>query len=125
MDPVPDPLLLRKSDSAGNRTRDLCICSQKLLTTRPQRRSIRYYHTNFICLGFVCPCNRAVSFCRLPILKQCNGFKWNLVLRNVLGYIFHQICGRSVEWLGITLMDDFCSDQELYCKTYAGIITFL
>ena len=29
MDPVPDPLLLRKSGSAGNRTRDLCICSQK------------------------------------------------------------------------------------------------
>ena len=30
MDPVPDPLLLRKSGSAGNRTRELCICSQKL-----------------------------------------------------------------------------------------------
>ena len=30
MDPVPDPLLLRKSGSAGNRSRDLCICSQKL-----------------------------------------------------------------------------------------------
>ena len=30
MDPVPDPLLLRKSGSAGNRTQDLCICSQKL-----------------------------------------------------------------------------------------------
>jgi len=25
VDPVPDPLLLRKSGSAGNRTRDLCI----------------------------------------------------------------------------------------------------
>ena len=30
VDPVPDPLLLRKSGSAGNRTRDLCIYSQKL-----------------------------------------------------------------------------------------------
>ena len=30
VDPVPDPLLLKKSGSAGNRTRDLCICSQKL-----------------------------------------------------------------------------------------------
>ena len=30
MDPVPDPLLLRKSGNAGDRTRDLCICSQKL-----------------------------------------------------------------------------------------------
>jgi hypothetical protein len=27
---VPDPLLLRKSGSAGNRTRDLYICSQEL-----------------------------------------------------------------------------------------------
>jgi hypothetical protein len=29
-DPVPDPLLLRKSGSAGNLTRDLWICSQEL-----------------------------------------------------------------------------------------------
>jgi hypothetical protein len=29
-DPVPDPILLRKSGRAGNRTRDLWICSQKL-----------------------------------------------------------------------------------------------
>jgi hypothetical protein len=30
VNPVPDPLLLRKSGSAGNRTQDLWICSQKL-----------------------------------------------------------------------------------------------
>jgi hypothetical protein len=30
VDSVPDPLLLRKSDSAGNQTRDLWICSQEL-----------------------------------------------------------------------------------------------
>jgi hypothetical protein len=30
VDPVRDPLLLRKSGSAGNRTRDLWICSQEL-----------------------------------------------------------------------------------------------
>jgi hypothetical protein len=30
VDPVPDPLLLRKSGSAGNRTRDLCVCSQEM-----------------------------------------------------------------------------------------------
>jgi hypothetical protein len=30
VDPSPDPLLLRKSGSAGNRTRDLWICSQEL-----------------------------------------------------------------------------------------------
>jgi hypothetical protein len=31
---VPDPLLLRKSGSAGNRTRDLWVCSQELLDHR-------------------------------------------------------------------------------------------
>jgi hypothetical protein len=30
VDPVPDPLPLRKSGSTGNRTRDLWICRQKL-----------------------------------------------------------------------------------------------
>jgi hypothetical protein len=30
VDPVPDPLLLRKSSSARNRTRDLWVCSQEL-----------------------------------------------------------------------------------------------
>jgi hypothetical protein len=30
VNPVPDPLLLRKSGSAGNSTRDLWICSQEL-----------------------------------------------------------------------------------------------
>jgi hypothetical protein len=30
VDPVPDPLILRKSGSAGNWTRDLWICSQEL-----------------------------------------------------------------------------------------------
>jgi hypothetical protein len=34
VDPVSDPLLLRKSGNAGNWTRDLWICSQE-----PQRRS--------------------------------------------------------------------------------------
>jgi hypothetical protein len=30
MDTVPDPLLLRKSSSAGNLTQDLCVCSQEV-----------------------------------------------------------------------------------------------
>jgi hypothetical protein len=29
-DPVPDPLLIRKSGSAGNKTRDLWVSSQEL-----------------------------------------------------------------------------------------------
>jgi len=45
VDPVPDPLLLRKSGSAGDRTRDLCICSQKLwplATNLGKRRLTRH-----------------------------------------------------------------------------------
>jgi hypothetical protein len=45
IDPVPDPLLLRKSGSAANRTQDLWICSQELL----QRRLIRLFSlTKFV-----------------------------------------------------------------------------
>jgi hypothetical protein len=44
VDPAPDPLLLRKSGSAGNRT----LTSESVartLTTRPQRRSTFFYIT--------------------------------------------------------------------------------
>jgi hypothetical protein len=40
VEPDSDPLLRRKSGSAGNGTRDLCVCGRELLTTRPQRRSM-------------------------------------------------------------------------------------
>jgi hypothetical protein len=36
VDPVPDPLLLRRSGSAGNRIRDLWICSQELWPLNPR-----------------------------------------------------------------------------------------
>jgi hypothetical protein len=39
VDLVPDPLLLRKSGSAENRSRDLYIFNQELSNIRPQRRS--------------------------------------------------------------------------------------
>jgi hypothetical protein len=63
VDPVPDPLLLRKSGSAANRTQDLWICSQKcLITMEPEGTSPLYnsppvdtdptqlysLHTNFV-----------------------------------------------------------------------------
>jgi hypothetical protein len=41
VNPVPDPLLLRKYGSARNQTRDLCICSQELWP--PQRQSLFFY----------------------------------------------------------------------------------
>jgi hypothetical protein len=45
--PVPDPLLLRKFGSAGNRTRDLWICSQELWPL-----DHRGCHTYYIEAGF-------------------------------------------------------------------------
>jgi hypothetical protein len=40
VDPVPDPLLLGKSGGPGNRTRDLRIYGQEVLSTRSERQSI-------------------------------------------------------------------------------------
>jgi hypothetical protein len=40
VDPVPDPLLLRKFGSAGNRTRDFWICSQELWPLDHKMQSI-------------------------------------------------------------------------------------
>ena len=48
MYPVPDPLLLRKSGSAGDRTRDLCICSQKLWPLDHRGGSVQYYMLKMI-----------------------------------------------------------------------------
>ena len=46
MDPVPDPLLLRKSGSAGNRTRDLCIYN-KIVGIMFLMESIQLHHLMF------------------------------------------------------------------------------
>jgi hypothetical protein len=40
MDPIPDPLLLRKSGNAWNRTRDLWICSQEVWPLHHRGRSL-------------------------------------------------------------------------------------
>jgi hypothetical protein len=51
VDPVPDPLLLRKSGSARNRTLHL---SQELLTTRPKKQSTFFDITyiNWVCTSW-------------------------------------------------------------------------
>jgi hypothetical protein len=52
--PVPDPLLLRKSGSAGNRTQDIWICSQGIVVTIETIISDQningkiIYHTNML-----------------------------------------------------------------------------
>jgi hypothetical protein len=42
VEPVPDPLLLRKSGSAGNRTRGLWIRRRRRKRRRRRRRSSDY-----------------------------------------------------------------------------------
>jgi hypothetical protein len=49
--PVPDPLLLRKPDSAGNRTWDLLICSQELWPLNQRGGHLKYSHTPNECKG--------------------------------------------------------------------------
>jgi hypothetical protein len=51
VDPVPDPLLLRKSGRAGSRTRDLWICSQKLwpLDHRGGHRDRHFFYCSCSC----------------------------------------------------------------------------
>jgi hypothetical protein len=46
VDPVPDPLLLRKSGSAGNRTRDLWVSSQELCVIHALIRSVALHGKN-------------------------------------------------------------------------------
>jgi hypothetical protein len=48
MDPVPDPLLLKKADSAGNRTRDLWVSSQELWPL-DHRGGLPVAHSNIFC----------------------------------------------------------------------------
>jgi hypothetical protein len=57
VDPVPDPLFLRKSGSAGNQTWDLWICSQELwpLDHRGGQTYMYYVYWNvFISVQAVC-----------------------------------------------------------------------
>ena len=100
VDPVPDPLLLRKSGSAGNRTRDLYICSQKLWPldhrgglikpTRHTNSSNLFLDWNSTCFGqFLCPssgvfhCTHSNVICHTVLLtytiarcKELNSWWW-------------------------------------------------
>jgi hypothetical protein len=70
VDPVPDPLLLRKTGSAGNRPRDLWICSQELWPldhTKKQSTDIGSVR-NFISI---------TEHALLLTEPQCFGIWWN------------------------------------------------
>jgi hypothetical protein len=69
VDHVPDPLLLRKYGSAGNRTRSLWICTGTL-TTRPQRRSEFSFNVTSFILQHTDPMNVETS-----VMALLNGQK--------------------------------------------------
>jgi hypothetical protein len=74
VDPVPDPLLLRKSGSAGNQTRDLRACSQEL--RRLDHRSgriITYVQQSLsreLCLKSKCFCFLTRWMLEIPITNE-------------------------------------------------------
>jgi hypothetical protein len=72
VDPVPDPLLLRNSDSAGNRTRHLCL-QPGSLTTRPQRRSEFPSHGVTLACANTTVIHPLVRDCTVPCWALTNG----------------------------------------------------
>jgi hypothetical protein len=54
VDPVPHPLLLRKSGSAGNRTQDFSICTQKLWPLDHRGGRIHIHMYLFIYIYVIC-----------------------------------------------------------------------
>ena len=116
VDPVPDPLL-RKSGSAGNRTRDLCICSQKLWPL--DHRGGRWMSN--VCLivalhwDWVSESNNFVfipkpylqeSILCLRIFKECWGENWlcacvrlgefrELLSNNIVYFLYHVLHVRT------------------------------
>ena len=94
MDPVPDPTLLRKSGSAGNRTPDLCICSQKLLLIINYIIILKSLATGFFLLGtsplelMVIPAARTSKIQTAVIPALCAMFQAQLTFEvNVLNFL--------------------------------------
>jgi hypothetical protein len=72
VDPVPDPLLLRKYGKVGNRTQDLWLCSQKLWPLDHRGAAIQYSLTTFDFL------NRAYNKSTLAIMSG----RWQSIMHN-------------------------------------------
>jgi hypothetical protein len=90
VDPVPDPLLLRKSGNAGNRTQDLGICSHKLWPLDHRRG-----HTRTL----------TVDLSVLYIL-HVNGLVWV--------FVFHYCWNNIRSACKIILIKPFVEDSDIY-----------
>jgi hypothetical protein len=114
MEPVLDSVL-RKSGSAGNRTRDLFVCSQELLTSIPYRsvapllqrklianpfcRMLRFRHWNrdILCVFLVIDCPHCVE------LNQNRRLLWILIVvpRGIFIYCFVLMKRYNMDRVGV------------------------
>jgi hypothetical protein len=74
VDPVPEPLLLRKSGSSGNRALDLWICSQELLPLDHRSGQVRSrtQAMEFVCLSLPCTQSRTAWWTMLSAQCYCS-----------------------------------------------------
>jgi hypothetical protein len=96
VDPVPDPLLLRKSGSAGNRTRDLRICSQEHTYTKHKLAYWVFFimFTQNVCLNWV-NFFRDKNKCMKSATTLLHGY-WHTTNISQWGYCMTFICLSSV-----------------------------
>jgi len=133
VDPVPDPLLLIKSGSAGDRIRDLCICSQKL-ATRPQRRS-HHYTYQYKILNFLI-CLDITKFLRswlrqTEVPAKCR-FWWHIITKAAFFFLLSLFLGsmfnvyprlyREINKWQVTLFSGY--GIKLFCTLPEPLPTF-
>jgi hypothetical protein len=69
VEPVPGRLLLRKSDSAGNRIRDLWVCSQEFWPLGHRGEQI-FMLRLWVHLTTTCPSHQSVSVCESLLVAR-------------------------------------------------------
>jgi hypothetical protein len=77
VDPVPDPLLLRKSSSARNRSQNLWVCSQEL-SARPQRQLAVILEEKHIDANIS---NISKESSSMQFLKACGSNHWAMIAK--------------------------------------------
>jgi hypothetical protein len=100
VDPIPDPLLLRKSGSAGNRTRDLWICSQELW---PLDHNWLLYSWTGLHYTMISGCDVAICCPYISVVMMISIFWFILLLspltvnRRFWGICCQQLQGRRIK----------------------------
>jgi hypothetical protein len=99
VNPVTDPLFIRKFGSVGNRTRDLWICRQGLLTPRAQRRS------QITLTGVMIISKKSLKYCQ------------NVTHRHEIGRFCRKNGANRLARCGVTTKPSICIKKKKYNKT--------